>query len=158
MAANLGNVGWHPHKWVVELWSTGGNESTIIITMTLTASTIFLLLTTGGSDMCFAFVIASPRCVGCCINLKIMGDWQDWVLARGGVEAGLYGRQHLFHCIPCILPLMLVVIRSLLDLLRMKEGTCCRYILGWISVDIARQLSSCHQLGCDGTWKASKEV
>ena len=38
---------------------------------------------------------------------------------RGCVEAVLYGRQNLFHCIPCILPLILVVIRSLLDLWRL---------------------------------------
>ena len=38
---------------------------------------------------------------------------------RGYVEAVLYGRQYLFHCIPCVLPLISVVIQSLLDLWRL---------------------------------------
>ena len=48
---------------------------------------------------------------------------------RGCVEAVLNGRQHLFHCIPCVLPLISVVIRFLLDLWRLggapAGGICC---------------------------------
>ena len=65
--------------------STVGNGSRIIVTLTLTSSTIFLLLPTSGSGMCFAFVLAPAGSVGCCINVEVMEGWQGLLLARGDV-------------------------------------------------------------------------
>ena len=65
--------------------STVGNGSRIIVTLTLTSSTIFLLLPTSGSGMCFSFVLAPAGSVGCCINVEVMEGWQGLLLARGDV-------------------------------------------------------------------------
>ena len=72
--------------------STVGNGSTMIVTLTLTSSSMFLLLPTGrsgmyfsGSGMYFSFVFAPTRSVGCYINVEVMEGCQGLLLGRGGV-------------------------------------------------------------------------
>ena len=84
VAAKVGNVGWHPYERAVGMWSSTENASAIIVMTTLTSSSMFLLLATGGSRMCFYFVLAYAGSVGCCINMEVMKGWQG-LLARGGM-------------------------------------------------------------------------
>ena len=65
--------------------STVENGSAMIVTLTLTSPSMFLLLPTGGSGMCFSFVLAPAGSVGCCINVEVMEGWQGLLPARGGV-------------------------------------------------------------------------
>ena len=57
----------------------------MIVTLTLTSPSMLLLLLTGGSGMCFAFVLAPAGSVGCCINVEVMEGRQGLLLARGGM-------------------------------------------------------------------------
>ena len=83
--AKVGNLGWHSDERAVGMQSTFGNGSTIIVTMTLTSPSTFLLLPTGVSGMCLSFILAPARAVGCCINVEVFEGWQGLLLARGVV-------------------------------------------------------------------------
>ena len=77
------------------------------------------------------FLCLSPRW-GCWV-LYLCGGYRGLAGPaageRGCVQAVVYSRKHLFYCIPCVLPLISVVIQSVLDLWRLGGaltiGICC---------------------------------
>ena len=157
-AVKVRNMGWHSHERAEGMPSTIGNGCTMIVTLTLTSPSRFLLLPTGGSGMCFSFVLGPAGSVGCCINVEVMVGWRGLLLARG-----VYGGSFVWLAAP----ISLYSFRFAPNFGRYSVsfgtlapggGTCWRYMLRWISFGVARQPVPFGWLVSDGTWKATKHV